>query len=438
MDDPSPSLLWWAALSAAVLVHAFTAFAKVAFRLAGPVTLEALVERVGAERTEFLRKSLRAPSPFWFSLHLASGAALLLVVLVLFSGRLAFGIADWMLTLAPTGEPANDVVLFALLFLAVAAIEFVLPVIAARMDRVVFIERNLPLLRLVHVVFSPLARPLARWAEDEDEAEPDEETADEDLDAYIGVGTREGILEEGEGELLRNLVEFGDTRVYEVMTPRTDVVGVAETTTVAEAVEVVARHRFSRMPVHRGHLDDIVGVVTLKDAVQALEAGRGEEAVPDIMRPAYIVPDSKKVAELLKELQAHRQQMAVVVDEYGGTAGLVTVEDLLEELVGEIREEHESEDGEDLVRESDGSWLARGRASLHDVSETIGADLENDDTATVAGLLMAECDRVPAVGDVIERDGFRFEVVQADRRRVMRVRIGPSDTTAAESRPSGR
>jgi magnesium and cobalt transporter len=404
-------------LAAASFLWLLVACARVAFRLAGPVTVEALVDRVGAERAEFLRKSLRAPTALWFSLTLSNGMVLLLWVVVLFSGAPSLGPVE----LRPTGSVLHDATLWLCLAALAAVVEIVLPIALARADKGWVLERMLPVVRAVHVAFAPLSRRLERWTDTDSPQDPAEEAGSEEVQAYITVGTREGLIEEGEGELLRNVLLFGSTKVHEVMTPRTDVVGAEATATVAELIELMAATRFSRIPVHEGSLDEIVGVVALKDAVEALQAGRGAQPASSLMTPPLVVPESKLVSELLRDMQAQRHPLAIVADEYGGMAGLVTMEDLVEELVGEIREEHE--EGEDIVSAPDGTWLVRGRASLHDVSTVVGVELPAEGPSTVGGFLLAACDRVPAAGEAIEQDGLRFTVEEADRRRVHLVRI---------------
>jgi CBS domain containing-hemolysin-like protein len=305
----------------------------------------------------------------------------------------------------------------------------------ARLGGASFVERTLPVLRLVHVIALPLTRLLARWSStDEVERDGDEEEAagEEEVQAFIDVGTREGIVEEGDGELLRNVLLFGETRVAEVMTPRTAVVAIERAASVGDLVRLIAATRFSRIPIHDGTVDGILGVAALKDAVAAIEAGRADEPVTSLMSAPYIVPESKNVAALLREMQARRKPLAIVADEYGGTAGIVTIEDLLEELVGEIREEHE--EGEDVVRAPDGTWLVRGRAPLREVGEELEADLDADagGQSTVGGMLTAVLDRIPLPGEVIERAGHRFVVEEADRRRVLLVRIARLDPDADE------
>lgn len=429
--EPQPSFAWWLALAAATLAWAFTARARVAFRSLSPVTLEALVERLGEPGAEFLRKSLRGPTAFWFTLHLVNALALLAFLTVLLAGAPPIRAGGLAFELHPVGRVGHDAVLFAALALLVLCVEFLVPVLTTRGDRARVVVRSLPVIRAAHRVLSPLTSTLARWTTDEaDDSDEESSAAAEEVDAFIDVGTREGILEEGEGEMLRNLVTFGDTRVREVLTPRTDIVAIEQDATIRDLVRLMARSRFSRIPVHGGQLDDILGIVTLKDAVAAFQGGRAEAPVTELMRRPLIVPESKRVAELLRELQAGRQQVAVVVDEYGGTAGLVTIEDLLEELVGEIREEHE--EGEDIFRLADGAWQVRGRALLHDVGAVLGTEMDDAESDTVGGLMLARFERVPRKGEHVDWLGWRFTVDEADRKRVQLVHVTPAPPADAD------
>lgn len=422
MDDPQPA--WLGVVIGAAVLHAFTAHARVAFRFLSPVTLEALAHRSGAARTAFLRKSLRAPTAFYFALHLTNVLTqILLVVAVLAADFSLPRPGRGVLRLGLTGRPLHDGALALGLFAFVTLVAYVLPAGLTRalgVDRLAFMERSLPLMRVAHVALAPLTRLLAAWSDDEPNG-TEEDASDENLDAYIGVGTREGILEEGEGELVRNVLEFGDTRVREVMTPRTDIVGIGSDATISQVAELMSSSRYSRIPVHEGQLDEIVGVVSIKDVVPALQAGQGEHPVTTLVKPTCVVPESKRVADLLKDLQARRLQVAIVIDEYGGTAGLATVEDLLEEIVGEIREEHE--EGDDLEDCPEGGWLVRGSANVHDVAVRLDGDLAADESASVAGLLLTLFDRVPQPGESIEHAGFKFEVREADRKRVHLVHV---------------
>jgi putative hemolysin len=225
-----------------------------------------------------------------------------------------------------------------------------------------------------------------------------------------------------ERKLLRSVVDFGDTLVREVMTPRPDIVAIKDDHTVRELKQLVARQEYSRVPVYRENLDNIVGLVVVKDLLQTEEWPPLDQPVSALMRPAMFVPDTKRVAGLLKEFQQRRDQLAIVVDEYGGTAGLVTIEDLLEELVGEIRDEYDTE-AEPIVQEGDDAYTFSAKVGIGELSEHLGTEIEADGFETVGGWVLARVGRVPAVGESFDFDGLAVEVLEAERRRIHRVRV---------------
>ena len=234
---------------------------------------------------------------------------------------------------------------------------------------------------------------------------------------------RAAAEEQTSASLLQSVVEFGDTLVREVMTPRPDIVAVRSTATLDELRARFAEERYSRLPVYQDSLDTILGFVVVRDLVGLTDAAGSERIVERLLRPAHTVPETKRVAELLKELQAERVQSAIVHDEYGGTAGLVTIEDLLEEIVGEIRDEYDREEDEPIVDEGDGTFLFAGGVSVDDMSRTLDATIEPQGFETVAGYVLSRLGRVPHAGEMFDADGLRIEVVEAERRRVRRVRI---------------
>ncbi len=272
-------------------------------------------------------------------------------------------------------------------------------------------------------------RRMRRSGRDRRAAAGDDEATDEEIEAFIDAGQQEGILEADEGNLIRQVVEFHDSVVREVMTPRTEVVAVPTGTTLAQARALFAKERHSRMPVYREHIDHVEGIITLKDLVARWDELPDDAPVERIMLPAYFVPETKQVAELLQELQARRIQLAIVVDEYGGTEGVVTIEDVLEQLVGEIQEEHEQEEAP-LVRLEDDSYLARGSASVEDLERLLGITIETEGFETVSGLIYSVLGHIPREGETLEVNGLRLEVLKADKRRIERVRV----TRLAESK----
>jgi CBS domain containing-hemolysin-like protein len=256
--------------------------------------------------------------------------------------------------------------------------------------------------------------------EDGEDPGPADEPTDTDLKTYIDVGMEQGILEEGEeARMLESLLDFSDTLVREVMTPRTDMVTVSAGQSFEEVLEVFVQSHFSRLPVTGKSLDDITGIVYVKDFVRTLGV-QPRPMIPELLRPPILAPETKKVRDLLREMREGRHGMAIVVDEYGGTAGLVTLEDLLEEIVGEI----EDEQGIPPIMEvAKGKWSIAGKVHIEDLSEALGLSLENPEVDTVAGLLIAQLGRIPKSGDVVQVSGAEFTVETADDRRVYRVLV---------------
>jgi CBS domain containing-hemolysin-like protein len=248
--------------------------------------------------------------------------------------------------------------------------------------------------------------------------------SEEELLATVDVATEEEVIERDERELIHSILEFSDTVVREVMVPRPDMVTVESRARVADAFEVASASGFSRIPVYDQTVDDICGIVYAKDLMRALRDGRGDEPVRAFVRPAHFVPETKRVAALMREMQAEKYHMAIVVDEYGGTAGLVTLEDLIEELVGEIVDEFDVE--EPLVEALPGGEVrVDGRMLIDEVNELLHAELPDGDWDTIAGFVFNLLGHVPAEGESVDWDGHRFRAEKVQGRRIGRVRITP-------------
>lgn len=251
------------------------------------------------------------------------------------------------------------------------------------------------------------------------EEQPDSQA--EAVDALIEAGQEEGILKEGNRDLIQSVVEFSEKTVREAMKPRPEIVAVPIDTTVEQFIELLRTKPFSRVPVFEGTIHNIKGIVYAQDVLQVPDTEARVRRVDSVMRrDVYFVPESKLGRDLLREMQNHNIRMAIVVDEYGGVAGLVTIEDLVEEIVGEIRDEH---DKAEVVRESDSSYVVRGNVDVDRLSELFGIRPEGKESSTVAGLVSELAGRIPKTGEVIEEDGLRFEVLESTGRRVERVRI---------------
>jgi putative hemolysin len=286
------------------------------------------------------------------------------------------------------------------------------------------VKSLLPLVTAASWLLLPLAFLIRRiFAGRTPVPEKPADATEQEVQAYIDVGRQEGILEKDEEKLLMSIVDFGDTRVREVMTPRTDIVWVDVAASLTVLFDMFVETKYSRIPVVRGSIDTVVGVVHVKDALEAVRAG-GAGTVAPLMREAYFVPDTKKVSELLREFQRRHLWMAIVVDEYGGVSGLVTVEDLLEEIVGEISDEHEDE-REPVSRAGENAYSVSGKANIEVVRDLFGQGPEGEEFTTVGGFLTSRLGHIPKPGETFREGDLRFTVEEADRRRVHRVRIEP-------------
>ncbi len=254
---------------------------------------------------------------------------------------------------------------------------------------------------------------------------------EEQLRFLVEVGEEEGVIEEEEREMIHSIFEFGDTVVREVMRPRVDIVAVPTDATVNGAVGLMAEHGHSRLPVFEGTIDHIVGVVYMRDLIPALRHGRLDQPVSERRRPAFYVPETKKVDELFKEMQQKKLSMAIVLDEYGGTAGLVTVEDLLEEIVGEIQDEYDLEEKPIQLLDAN-TLLVNARIHVEDVNELLGTRLPMDDVDTVAGLVYSLFGRVPAQGEKVVLPGVELRVEKTLGQRITRVRVTRTASTPQE------
>ena len=303
----------------------------------------------------------------------------------------------------------------------------------ARSDPEKIVARLLPVLEIASWLLLPVAIPVRKIFERRTRAEaaatPPEAT-DEEVQAFIEVGREEGILEKEEEKLLLSIVDFGDTRVREVMTPRTDIVWIDVASTLPELADLFVSSKHSRIPVVRGSIDTVVGIAHVKDTLAALRSG-ANRPIAELVREAYFVPETKKVAELLREFQRRRLWMAVAVDEYGGVSGLATVEDLLEEIVGEIRDEHEDE-REPVAPAGANAWSVSAREKVARVVELFGRGPEEEEFTTLGGFLAARLGHIPKPGESHRESGLVFTVEEADRRRVHRVRI-ESEVPGAKS-----
>ena len=298
-----------------------------------------------------------------------------------------------------------------------------------------------PLVRLMMWIIWPVQSVLGLLVSVLHLSEPEvpaPETDQQAIEAFVDAATEEGIIEQEDARLIEQVVEFGETRVRDVMTPRPDVVAIPASATLEELRKLMVTTKYSRVPAFEKSLDDIVGIAMSRDVLEVSERDAARRTVRELMRPAMFVPESKFGSELLKEMQRKSQQMAIVIDEYGLMAGVVTVEDLVEEIVGEIGEE-DRRPAPEVIREASGSAVLRGSVAVNRLGDIFGIDMpqieEHSNAATVAGLLNSVAGHVPRIGESIDFDGLRFEVLEANQRKVLRVRARPiAASTAASSR----
>ena len=285
--------------------------------------------------------------------------------------------------------------------------------------------RNAPLIMATQRVFDPVVGALNAFVAKMHGRVGEEErpfVTAEELRTIVALSEEHGTLEEDERDMIDSVMEFGDTVVREIMIPRVDMHCFEDTATVGEAIEEVKRLGHSRLPVYRGDVDHVVGILYAKDLLKLdLDAER-DRTLSELVRPPYYTPESKKAGSLLRELQRRRIHIAIVVDEHGGTAGLVTLEDLIEEIVGEIRDEHDQE--EPLFQFVDSSTvIANGVVRLEELADEIEVELESEDVETLGGFLMEAFGRIPSAGEKLERAGLEFTVEAVDEQRITRVRI---------------
>ena len=244
---------------------------------------------------------------------------------------------------------------------------------------------------------------------------------EEEMLRLLDLEETEGDLEEDERKMIRGVFGLEDTPVREIMTPRTDVAAVDTDNSVEEVVRLIIDRGFSRIPLYEKHADSIVGIIYAKDLFRYLAEGRMPKSLADIARPAFFVPESKRLDDLLTDMRKQRVHMAVVVDEYGGTAGIVTIEDLLEEIVGEIEDEYDRVE-HPIVRVGDDEAIVDSRVAIEDLNELFRTNISDEDFDTVGGCVFHLLGRVPAVGDIVETNNVRFTVLSVEGHRVRRVR----------------
>jgi CBS domain containing-hemolysin-like protein len=405
------------------------------------LTLSAYIERIYQEMGKFLSRNFQdniesfelriepkiraSRQRIWLSFTLLSRLSLaaisvLLMYLAAMDHQLAF----------------EEVVQFAIsIVVAVIAFDRLLPFVLFTRTRGLWLAPLTPLLQMIVYAFLPITIVLGFCQQIAALAEPNEpvenETQAEAVDALIEAGQEEGILEEGDRQLIQSVVEFRDKTVREVMTPRPEIFAVPINTTIEAFTEMLSKSPYSRVPVYEGTIDNIKGLVFAHDVLQISDVEAKTKTVASLMKPVNFVPESKPVEALMREMQKQNIHFSVVIDEYGGVAGVATIEDLLEEIVGEIHDEHEHATG--VVKEDDRTYVMEGNIDVDRLRELFHVHLEEHEASTVAGLVTELAGRIPHAGEVIENDRLRFEVLASTDRVVEKVRVSLNEKFAENS-----
>ena len=347
---------------------------------------------------------------------------LLALVMVLFASGVASGEKLW--------QAGVEAMLIAWMLMVVTT--WVIPHILYRKTSGHWLIAVMPLLRAIVFLVKPLVALLGFFESlvelarsDQTDAEPP--TAAEHIDALISAGEVEGILEEEDRKLIESVVAFGDKTVREVMTPRPKIVAIPVDATLEQLRRLVVNEQYSRIPVYEENIDRVIGFVHVRDLFEADAQNRPLSSIRDLLRPIKAVPETKPVNDLLREMQQESIQMVVVIDEYGNTAGIATMEDLVEEILGEIHDEHEPE--RDVREEGDGHYIVTGSLDLDRLQDLIDFRPEDKtESTTVGGLVTEWMGHVPHAGEAVERDGIRLEVVSGDELRVDQVRVSRAES----------
>lgn len=403
--------------------------------------MSALLERSGAIRVHHwaeetggaIRELYNAPARFELYRFVLSVLARLLPINAVLTGYLLFTATPLAASLPGSHRSAAAVGLL-LAMLLLALVEWLSRWLVGK-DPERALRALTGLLRVMHLLLLPLLVALS-WVMPDiayERPENGDDASDEEIDAFLAVGKNEGIFEPKEEEMMRGVLDFGETRVRSVMTPRIDMVCGKVDSSLKELADAFIGSNHSRLPLYEDSVDQIIGIVHLREVLRALRSEPPHGSPRELIRSeAWFVPDSTQLGEVLRGLQARHQQMAVVVDEYGGTAGLVTLEDLLEEIVGEIVDETDEPPPEAQPLD-DGAWLFDGRSAIEELDEVFEMNLDAEvPYETVGGLIFGSLGHVPVIGESCDAHGLRFTVREVEGRRIVSVHVEPGRAAETE------
>lgn len=266
----------------------------------------------------------------------------------------------------------------------------------------------------------------------EKDIDEEHEASEEEIDALIEEAEEEGIIEKDERELLKSVVEFGDTVVREIMTPRISMICIQNNVTIQKLRDLVIKEKHSRIPVYKESVDNIEGIVIAKDLLEYSDDIQKGDSIEPLLRPVFFIPESMKVAELLKELQERKQKIVIVVDEHGGVSGLVTMEDLMEEIVGEIQDEYDKEKVQ-FIKQGPFDYIVLGDAEVEELEDLFDIDLASDYYITVGGLITHHLGRFPLKGEKLDIKGLELEILEASQKNIKKLRVRKKDITLEKS-----
>lgn len=411
----------------ATIDMAFTQLSDVSLRRLSTET----EEKPQSRSTAFLREILENRPRFRFAL-----SAAIQILLIIFSVLITLIIFNFFQT-------STELLIYSLvvsLSLSFVFRQFI-PVLLTRNNPEGKLLMLLPLVRPIYSLLSFIADPFASFMRDKEQqnlemtitpsaAEERDEDNTENIQALIEVGEAEGIIEEKERELIETMVEFSETRAGEIMTPRTEICALPINATVRQARDLIIEEKYSRIPVYRDRIENIEGVIYVRDLLIAWSEGKENETIENLLRPPLFVPETKSADELLQIMQSNHIQLAVVIDEYGGVAGLVTVEDILEEIVGEIEDEDTvQEEIIEIIEGEDGYFDVLGSTEIHKIERLFDMEIEDEDFTTIAGLVTSEVGYVPKPHEKLALHGLNVEILRADEKRINLLRLRKATET---------
>lgn len=426
-------LILFALIFLATIDMAFTQLSDVGLR-----RLSTDVEEEPKPRsTEFLREILENRPRFRFAL-----SAAIQILLIIFSVLVTLITQRFV-------ETRLELVFFSLLFGLILSGIFrqLIPRLITWRNPEGKLLLLLPFVRPIYSLMSLIADPLVFFLKDRDqqkfettvvpntgEEKEKEEDNSENIQALIEVGEAEGIIEEKERELIETMVEFSETRTGDIMTPRTEICALSIDSSVKAARDLIIEEKYSRLPVYRDKIENIEGVIYVRDLLQAWASGKENQTIETMLRPAYFVPETKPASELLKAMQQNHVQLAIAVDEYGGIAGVVSLEDIVEEIVGEIEDEDtEQEEVIEIIEGDGGSYFdVLGSTEIGKIERLFDMEIEDDDFTTIAGLVISEIGYVPKKRETLEFRGLSLEILKADEKRIHLLRLKKAEEHSAD------